>query len=194
MSVETEDVDLVGDEVVENVARAALFAALIGAFAYVTFPNPFSPTDVTLQVLGVFLAGIFLGPVWGFASLVLYLATGAAGVPIFIGGNAGIGHLLFSQTAGYLLSYPVAAFAVGVLVHGGLALGDPSEVSALRLVGAMIGGTVIIYAFGVIGLMVVLGLGVLEAIVGGALVFLPVEATKIAAAVGIVKSDAVRAG
>jgi len=65
MATSTESVDLVGDEAATNLARAALFAALVGAFAYVTFPNPVSPVSVTLQVLGVFLAGIYLGPVWG---------------------------------------------------------------------------------------------------------------------------------
>jgi len=67
---------------------------------------------VTLQVLGVFLAGIYLGPVWGAASLVLYLAAGAVGAPVFQGGSAGVGQLV-GQSAGYLWSYPVAAAAIG---------------------------------------------------------------------------------
>ena len=59
----TTDVDLVGSEMTLNIARVALFAALMGAFAYVSFPNPLTPTvPVTLQVLGVFLAAIYLGP------------------------------------------------------------------------------------------------------------------------------------
>ena len=40
MATSTESVDLVGDEAAANLARAALVAALVGAFAYVTFPNP----------------------------------------------------------------------------------------------------------------------------------------------------------
>jgi biotin transport system substrate-specific component len=47
---------------VENVARASLLAALTGAFAYVVFPHLLFPTEVTLQVLGVYLAGTMLGP------------------------------------------------------------------------------------------------------------------------------------
>ena len=45
MSTDTASVELVGEETVENVARAALFAALMGAFAYVSFPNPFSRSE-----------------------------------------------------------------------------------------------------------------------------------------------------
>jgi biotin transport system substrate-specific component len=189
MSADTHEVDLVGEEVVENVARAALFAALMGAFAYVSFPNPFSPAPVTLQVLGVFLAGIFLGPVWGGASLVLYLVAGAVGAPVFSGGAAGLGHLV-SSNAGYLFSWPVAAFVVGAVVHGGLTVGDPRAVGSIRLVGAMVLATGLIYAFGIAGLMLVLGMGPVAAFMAGAAAFIPAEAFKIAAAVGIVRSDA----
>lgn len=75
MATERESVELVGDELVGNIARAALFAALMGASGYVSFPNPISPIPVTMQVLVVFLAGIFLGPVWGGGSIALYLAA-----------------------------------------------------------------------------------------------------------------------
>jgi biotin transport system substrate-specific component len=188
VSTETEDVELVGQEVVGNLGRAALFAALVGAFAYVSFPNPFSPAPVTLQVLGVFLAGIFLGPVWGGASICLYLLAGAVGAPIFQGGSAGIA-ALFGATAGYLWSYPVAAVAVGAIVHGGLTLGDPQDAGLVRLVGAMVVGTAIIYALGIVGFVVILGMGFVEAFFAGAAAFIPVEAFKIAAAVGIVRND-----
>ncbi|GAB6879318.1 biotin transporter BioY [Halorubrum gandharaense] len=193
MATSTESVDLVGDEAATNLARAALFAALVGAFAYVSFPFPVSPAPVTLQVLGVFLAGVFLGPVWGGAALVLYLMAGALGAPVFSAGTGGIGVLLGSETLGYLWSYPVAAALVGVLVHGGTTLRDPKTIGVPRLVGAMAAGTVVIYAFGIVGMMLVLSLGPIEAFLVGAVAFLPAEAAKVATAVGIVRSDAVSA-
>ncbi len=186
------DTELVGDEVVTNVARAALFAALIGAFSYVSFPNPVSPNPVTLQVLGVFLAGILLGPIWGSAACGLYLFAGMLGAPVFAGGAAGFG-VLIGQTAGYLWSTPLAAFAVGTIVHGGLSLSDPEAVGLARLVGAMVVGTVLIYALGITGMMIVLRLGLEEAVIAGAVAFIPAEALKIAAAVGIVRSSAIAA-
>jgi biotin transport system substrate-specific component len=193
VSAQTGEVELVGEEVGRNVARAALLAALTGAFAYVSFPNPVSPEAVTLQVLGIFLAGIFLGPVWGGASTVLYLVAGAVGAPVYQGGAAGVGQL-FGSSGGYLWAFPVAAAVIGLLVHGWGDLRDPSTVSLGRLVGAMLVGVAIIYAGGVAGLMLVLGLGPTEAFLAGAAAFIPAEAFKIAAAVGLVRSDEFTAG
>ncbi|OYR45948.1 biotin transporter BioY, partial [Halorubrum sp. Ea8] len=61
------------------------------------------------------------------------------------------------------------------------------------LVGAMTAGTVVIYAMGVVGLYLNLELTLVEATVQGAVVFLPAEGAKIAAAIGIVRSDAIAA-
>ncbi|NHN60632.1 MULTISPECIES: biotin transporter BioY [Halorussus] len=193
MSTDTASVELVGEETAGNVARAALLAALTGAFAYVSFPNPISPAPVTLQVLGVFLAGLLLGPVWGGASMVLYLAAGAVGAPVFSGGSAGVAVLWVQPTSGYLWSYPIAASAVGAVVHGGLRIRDPAERSLVRLVAAMVVGTAVIYAFGVVGLALVLDMSLRTAFVAGAAAFIPAEAFKIAAAVGVVRSDQIAA-
>lgn len=187
MSTGTESVELVEDDTVKNVARAALFAALTGAFAYVSFPYPLSPAPVTLQVLGVFLAGLLLGPVWGGAAMVLYLTAGAVGAPVFAGGEAGIGSLV-GPNAGYLWSYPLAAGAVGALAHG-RSMDSLGAVGVPRLVAAMTVGVVVIYGMGVAGMALVLDLSLVNAVVVGALVFLPAEALKMAAAIGIVRSD-----
>lgn len=186
------DVDLVGDETTLNIARAALFAALMGAFAYVAFPYPLSPTPVTLQVLGVFLAGLFLGPLWGGAAMVLYLLAGAIGAPIFASGGAGLGVLL-GPTGGYLLSYPLAAIAVGVLAHGGLHLRPLAETTVGRMVGGMVAGTLVIYGLGVPFMWWNLDMTLQTAVVAGAVVFVPAEVVKMAAAVGIVRSDLIHA-
>ena len=191
MSTETTDTELVGRGTTTNLARAALFAALLGAFAYVAFPYPLSPAPVTLQVLGVFLAGLFLGPVWGGVACGLYLLAGALGAPVFSGGTAGFGVLL-GPTAGYLWSYPVAAVAIGWLAHG-RSTAAPGSVHTVRLVVALLVGTVVIYVCGVLGFVVVQHLSPVEAFLTGAAAFLPAEALKIAAAVGIVRSDALAA-
>ncbi|AEN06847.1 biotin transporter BioY [Halolamina sp.] len=193
MATASDSVELVGDDTVVNLVRAALFAALMGAFAFVSFPNPLNPAvPVTLQVLGVFLAGIFLGPLWGGFAMALYLLAGALGAPVFSGGSAGIGVLL-GPTGGYLVSYPFAAALVGAVVHGVDGLADPETVPLPRLVGGMVAGTAIIYALGILVYWQSLDVGLVEATVGAAVVFVPVEALKIAAAVGIVRSDSITA-
>lgn len=190
MSAATENVDLVGEEVVGNLARAALFAALTGVFAYVSFQLPVTSVPFTLQVLGVFLAGVFLGPVWGFASLGIYVVAGAVGAPVFAYGSAGIGSLL-GQWGGYLWSYPVAAGLVGLGVHGTGDLVDPAEAGLGRLLGAMAAATLVIYAFGTVGYALVGDVGIVTALLAAAVPFVPAEAIKMAAAVAIVRSDSV---
>jgi len=201
MSTETDSVELVGDETVENVARAAVFAALTGAMAYVSFPNPVSPVEVTLQVLGVFLAGLYLGPVWGGLSLSLYVVAGAVGAPVFSGGGSGLGALL-GPTGGYLLSYPFAAALTGFVAHGTSGLSDPRNVAVARLVTAMVAATALVYAAGTVGFSISQHASLAAALTPSALVdaflvagaaFVPAEAFKVAAAVGITRSDQLNA-
>lgn len=188
MSTQEQSVDLVDAATARALARVALFAALAGAFAFVSFQYPLSPAPVTLQVLAVFLAGLFLGPAWGAASMAVYLVAGALGLPVFAGASAGVG-VLFGPTGGYLLSYPLAAAVVGYAAHGGSTLRSLADVAVSRLVAAMVAGAVVVYAFGATGLVAFGGLSLEAAVVGGAAVFLPAEAVKVAAAVGIVRSD-----
>lgn len=188
----TADVDLVGEETALNIAQAAVFAALMGAFAYVAIPYPLSPAPITLQVLGVFLAGLLLGPTWGAASMVLYLTAGALGAPVFAQGASGLG-VLVGPTGGYLFSYPLAAAAVGYLAHGGPTFRSLSESSVARMVAGMAAGVVVIYGLGVPFMWWNLDMTVTTAIVTGAIVFVPAEAAKMAAAIGLVRSNAIRA-
>jgi biotin transport system substrate-specific component len=188
----TADVDLVAGDIALNIAQAAIFAALMGAFAYVAIPYPLSPAPVTLQVLGVFLAGLLLGPTWAAASMVLYLAAGALGAPVFAQGSAGFG-VLVGPTGGYLFSYPLAALAVGYLAHGGLGFRPLDESSVPQMIAGMAAGTLVIYGIGVPFLWWNLDMTLTTAIVSGAVVFVPAEAAKMAAAIGLVRSNAIRA-
>ena len=63
MTTGYESVDLVGDRTVQYFAVAVVVAALTTAFAQVAVPYPLSPSPFTLQTVGVYLAGLLLGPV-----------------------------------------------------------------------------------------------------------------------------------
>ncbi len=180
-------VDLVDSETVVGIASAALMAALTGVLAYLALPYPWSPAPITLQILGVFLVGLFLGAKWGGVSMVLYLVAGALGAPVFAHGQAGVGHL-FGSSAGYLFSFPIAVVVIGLVAYGDTGIGDPSSVDLPRLIGGLVAGAAIIYALGIVGLMVVLELSLVEAVIGGAVVFFPGEAAKMAAAIAIAQS------
>lgn len=95
---------------------SALFAAFTAAIAPVKIPLGFTPVPITLQTLAVLLSGAVLGPYYGALSMILYIAVGALGLPVFAGGSSGIG-VLFGPTGGYLFSYPIAAFVIGWAVQ-----------------------------------------------------------------------------
>jgi len=92
------------------VITATLFIAVCAHFS---IPLPFSPVPMTLQNFAVLLVGLALGPRLGFIALCTYLAEGVLGLPVFNPlGLGGIAQLL-GPTGGYLMSYPVVAFAAG---------------------------------------------------------------------------------
>jgi biotin transport system substrate-specific component len=91
------------------------FAAAMAAAAQVSLPIPFTPVPLSLQPLVVALAGLMLGPIAGAASMALYLAAGAAGLPVFSpvpGLPQGIARFM-GPTGGYLIAYPIAAWVTG---------------------------------------------------------------------------------
>jgi biotin transport system substrate-specific component len=92
--------------------------AFVAACAHISFPLPFTPVPLTLQNFAVILVGMALGPVAGFSAMMLYLAEGALGLPVFTptGGPAGVAHLL-GPNGGFLFSYPLAAATAGWVVR-----------------------------------------------------------------------------
>lgn len=95
---------------------SALFAALTAAVSPIKIPLGFTPVPITLQTLMVLLSGAMLGPYYGALAMILYVTVGALGLPVFAGGSSGI-EVLFGPTGGYLLSYFIAAFVVGLMVR-----------------------------------------------------------------------------
>jgi biotin transport system substrate-specific component len=99
------------------VLGASLFVALC---ARITVPlMPLTPVPLTVQNFGVLLVALTLGSRRGFAALVLYLAEGVAGLPVFNpAGPGGIAQLL-GPTGGFLLAYPLVAWLTGFILERG---------------------------------------------------------------------------
>ena len=87
-------------------------SALIAIAAQIAIPIPFSPVPLTMQPLAVLLVGVTLGSARGAAAAALYLLEGFSGLPVFAQGHGGP-IWLDGPTAGYLFSYPFAAFVAG---------------------------------------------------------------------------------
>ena len=153
---------------------------LVALCAHVSVPLYFTPVPVTLQTMAVILVGLTLGPALGSAALVLYLAEGAIGLPVFSpNGPGGIAQLL-GPTAGYLFSYPLAAAAAGGVVRA-VRLGR-SQLPAAILAG--LAASFFIFAMGAGWLAHLLHLNANAAWHLGVQPFLPGEILKIAAAAG----------
>src|SRR5260370_37441655 len=125
------------------------FSIFTGLCAQVSFHLPITPVPVTLQTLAVLLTGAALGSRRGGLAMLVYLAEGAAGLPVFAGGSGGFIHLV-GFTAGYLWAYPIAAFATGLLCERRL------DRSIFTSALAMLPGTLIFYPLAVSWLAVCL--------------------------------------
>jgi|SRR5512146_840813 biotin transport system substrate-specific component len=156
------------------VVGASLFVALC---ARLSLPLPFTPVPLTLANFGVLVVGLLLGSKRGFAALAVYLAQGAAGLPVFSpAGPGGIAQLL-GPTGGYLLAYPLAAFVAGWIAERGAGKFG-------RFVVAALAAEVVVFAGGVSWLMV-LTHGAAQAVNFGLYPFVFAEVIKISAAAGV---------
>jgi biotin transport system substrate-specific component len=82
---------------------------------------PFWPVPMTMQTFVVLMIGVGFGARLGAASVLLYLAYGALGLPVFAGTpERGIGWAyMVGPTGGYLLGFLVAAWLCGALAERG---------------------------------------------------------------------------
>lgn len=101
------------------IVGASLFIALC---AHITIPlMPLTPVPLTVQNMGVLLVGLLLGSRRGFAALMLYLAEGVVGLPVFSVSSVGLHGFaqLFGPTGGFLMAYPFVAFLAGYIFERG---------------------------------------------------------------------------
>lgn len=165
---------------VGDLAYIAVFAALIAALAIVPAFN-LGPIPVTLQTLGVALAGLCLGPWRGCAAVLLYLAVGVAGLPVFARGGSGLA-TLFGASGGYLLSFPLAALFTGFVAVWVLRRGLSPLTPAFFFIGLLASRILVIMPLGVLGMMRALEKNFWDALKID-LVFWPGDALKSLAAV-----------
>ena len=164
--------------IVADLGFIAAGTALTAAAAQISIPM--WPVPITGQTFAVLLVGTSLGAMRGALSMVLYIALGAFGLPIFTAGKSGLAYIA-GPTGGYLIGFVLAAIVVGWLAQ---------RQWDRKVVGAFVSflvGSIVIYAVGLPWLSVALGqLGrpndVAATLQAGLYPFIPGDILKAAAA------------
>ena len=169
-----------------NVTRIALFAALIAALGLIPKINLISGVPITAQSLGVMLCGTVLGARRGALAVLLFLSLVALGLPLLAGGRGGLG-LFVSPSGGFLLGWIAGAFVTGLIMEK-LRL---VNVTVTAIIAATVGGIVVLYIPGIIGMAIVLDKPLPEA-AALALPFIPGDLIK-AAIAGVLTSALAKA-
>ena len=157
----------------ENVRRmvlCAMFTALVAVCSQIAVPMPWG-VPINLALFAVYMAGTMLGPVWGTASQVVFIALAAIGVPVlanFQGGPSAI----FGKTGGYAIGYILTALLTALLTK---ALGR----KFWSLCVAMVVGCAACYVLGTIWFMILTGADLVSALGWCVLPYLPGDAVKI---------------
>ena len=151
-------------------------AVLTAAASQLSFPLPFTPVPFTIQPMVVLIGAAALGSRLGALSQILYLTFGVAGLPVFAFAPElpqGFARLL-GPTGGYLMAFPIAAFATGWLAERGF------DRRYRTSIVAMAAGLSIIFLGGVAWLAS--GIGLAAALATGLYPFVIVDVIKIVAA------------
>lgn len=127
-----------------DIARIAVFAALIAALGLIApIPVP-GLVPITAQTLGVILAGMVLGAWRGAAAVLVFELLVLVGLPLLAGGHGGAASFV-GVTAGYLIGWIPGAFVTGLIAHSGR-----GRLAVWRVVlGGLVGGVLVVYAFGI---------------------------------------------
>jgi biotin transport system substrate-specific component len=158
---------------IKNMVYVALFAALMIVMGVIpAIPLSFIPVPITIQTLGVMLAGAILGSRLGAASQIVFLILIAVGIPGLSGGRGGFSAFV-GPSAGFLLSWPLAAFTIGFILERVEKINYKNTFLA-----TLIGGVIVIYAIGIPVMAFMTNTSILAA-TKGCLAFIPGDLIKV---------------
>ncbi|MCL2108645.1 MAG: biotin transporter BioY [Oscillospiraceae bacterium] len=154
---------------VKDTCLIGVFAAVIAAMSLLSIPMPLG-VPLTMQTFAIPLAGVILGARKSAAAVLVYLLLGAVGLPVFAGFKGGIA-VFAGPTGGFLLSFPIYAFIVGIAAEKG---------GKIRLaLGLLIGAVVMFFIGGILWPTLVIGATLRAALLGWVLPFLVTDLLKI---------------
>lgn len=170
-----------------SLALVSLFAALLAVFGLIPKIDLPLGVPITLQTLGVMLAGCLLGGKRGLQAVLLFECAVALGLPLLSGGRGGLS-VFMGPTAGYLLGWPFGALLTGWLMQR-LPGSTPARAATSAFVASALGGLALVHACGVLGLVAIAKLSWAQA-AWGTLVFVPGDLLKCALCATVVHTVA----
>ena len=164
---------------INRLVWTALLAALTAVGAHIQFP--IGPVPFSLQTFFIMLCGLILGPVRGPVAVLLYIAAGLLGLPVFSKGSSGFAHLL-GPTGGFLLGFVFQAAIYGLAPRRPQD-GLPGELPWLRGIGFGLLGTLVLFTPGVLRLASIMNTDLAKAAMVGFVPFIPSDLIKMTLAI-----------
>jgi len=161
---------------------AAVFAALIAVSGFIRFPIPGSVVPIVLKNLFVVLSGTVLGSFYGGIAVIILIAAGLVGIPVFVI-TGGIG-VFFTPLGGYIIGYFFAGLAAGLLC--GLPKVTDKKARPILLLRLCIGsflGFALIDFCGVLYMMFLNSLSFKAALLAGLVPYIPGDIIKLIASI-----------
>ena len=162
---------------VQDICSIAIMTAITVVMAQISIPMPMG-VPMTMQTFAITLAGVILGSKKGGLSILVYVLLGAIGVPVFAGFSGGVQNLI-GPTGGFIISFPIMAYVIG--------LGVEHRKKKGMFVLMLILGTVLNYVIVVAMFCIIMNSSVMTGITACVLPFIPTAIIKavVAALLGL---------
>lgn len=157
-----------------DLCMIGLWTAVIAVMAQISIPMPMG-VPMTMQTFAITLAAVVLGSKKSAAATGIYVLLGAIGIPVFAGFSGGFGNIV-GPTGGFILSFPIMAFIIGLGV-------EMKKDNKLMFIVMVVVGTLVNYVIGVLLFCMVTGSGVMTGITACVLPFIPTAVIKAVLAV-----------
>ena len=148
----------------QNLVLMALFAAVLCVSAYISIPLP-NGSHITALNFVVTLIGLVFAVEQSFFISIVWLLLGAVGVPVFIGGQGGIGYLL-GQYGGYSFAFVIIAIVLPIVCKR-----TYSRIAAIV-------SAVFVDLFGTLWIMIIGGINFKAAFIAGFVQFIALDTVK----------------
>lgn len=156
---------------------AAVFVAVTAILAQIIVILPYTPIQITMSIVGVFLCGALLDTKYSCMAMCAYILLGAFGMPVFGKFSGGLG-IIAGPTGGYIVAYPFMVLVIGMAVK-------KFKKRFFTYFLSMIIALLICYALGTLWLMISTNMNLQAALAAGVYSFVVFDIIKAAASAGL---------